>query len=173
MKKFSFGQEYYLTNYNELNEYLKFIIKDDSDKQIKYIFTNDSLNWRETDNGKEYSIFPELFIVFDNDAVLRINYNFYSLMYVRYMWIQNLNIQEKEFDNDNFKLDLDVKNARIEDFEIERFSEEYEINPSSGTVRPDGGDYFKKITFNLSNGKKLCICAEDSETDGYCDIWIE
>ena len=173
MKKFSFGQEYYLTNYNELNEYLKFIINDDSDKQIKYIFTNDSLNWRETDNGKEYSIFPELFIVFDNDAVLRINYNFYSLMYVRYMWIQNLNIQEKEFDNDNFKLDLDVKNARIEDFEIERFSEEYEINPSSGTVRPDGGDYFKKITFNLSNGKKLCICAEDSETDGYCDIWTE
>ena len=173
MKKFSFGQEYYLTNYNELNEYLKFIINDDSDKQIKYIFTNDSLNWRETDNGKEYSIFLELFIVFDNDAVLRINYNFYSLMYVRYMWIQNLNIQEKEFDNDNFKLDLDVKNARIEDFEIERFSEEYEINPSSGTVRPDGGDYFKKITFNLSNGKKLCICAEDSETDGYCDIWTE
>ena len=173
MKRFSFGQEYYLTNYNELNEYLRFIINDDSDKQIKYIFTNDSLNWRETENGKEYSTFPELFIVFDNDAVLRINYNFYSLMYVRYMWIQNLNIQEKEFDNDNFKLDLDVKNARIEDFEIERFSEEYEINPSSGTVRPYGGDYFKKITFNLSNGKKLCICAEDSETDGYCDIWTE
>ena len=173
MKRFSFGQEYYLTNYNELNEYLKFMINDDSNKQIKYIFTNDSLNWRETENGKEYSIFPELFIVFDNDAVVRINYNFYSLMYVRYMWIQNLNIQEKEFDNDNFKLDLDVKNARIEDFEIERFSEEYEINPSSGTVRPDGGDYFKKITFNLSNGKKLCICAEDSETDGYCDIWTE
>ena len=173
MKKFSFGQEYYLTNYKELNEYLKFIIYDDSDKQIKYIFTNSSLNWRETENRKEYSTFPELFIVFDNDAVLRINYNFYSLMYVRYMWIQNLNIQEKEFDNDNFKLDLDVKNARIEDFEIERFSEEYEINPSSGTVRPDGGDYFKKITFNLSNGKKLCICAEDSETDGYCDIWTE
>ena len=173
MKRFSFGQEYYLTNYNELNEYLKFMINDDSNKQIKYIFTNDSLNWRETENGKEYSIFPELFIVFDNDAVVRINYNFYSSMYVRYMWIQNLNIQEKEFDNDNFKLDLDVKDTRIEDFEIERFSEEYEINPSSGTVRPDGGDYFKKITFNLSNGKKLCICAEDSETDGYCDIWTE
>lgn len=173
MKRFSFGQEYYLTNYNELNEYLRFIINDDSDKQIKYIFTNDSLNWRETYNGKEYSIFPKLFIVFDNDAVLRINYNFYSLMYVRYMWIQNLNIQEKEFDNDNFKLGLDVKDTRIEDFEIERFSEEYEINPSSGTVRPYGGDYFKKITFNLSNGKKLCICAEDSETDGYCDIWTE
>ena len=173
MKRFSFGQEYYLTNYNELNEYLKFMINDDSNKQIKYIFTNDSLNWRETENGKEYSIFPELFIVFDNDAVVRINYNFYSLMYVRYMWIQNLNIQEKEFDNDNFKLDLDVKDTRIEDFEIERFSEEYEINPSSGTVRPNGGDYFKKITLNLSNGKKLCICAEDSETDGYCDIWTE
>ena len=42
MKKFGFGQEYYLTNYKELNEYLKFIINDDSDKQIKYIFTNSS-----------------------------------------------------------------------------------------------------------------------------------
>ena len=32
MKRFSFGQEYYLTNYNEINEYLKFMINDDSDK---------------------------------------------------------------------------------------------------------------------------------------------
>ena len=65
------------------------------------------------------------------------------------LWIQNLNLQEKEYNNDDFKLDLDVDNARIENFEIERFTEEYEINPSSGTVRPEGGEYFKKITLNL------------------------
>ena len=105
MKRFSFGQEYYLTNYKELNEYLKFMINDDSDKQIKYIFTNGSLGWRDIGDSKKYELDTEIYIVFDNDAVLRIYYTFYSLMYVRYMWIQNLNIQEKEFDNDNFKLD--------------------------------------------------------------------
>lgn len=173
MKKFGFGQEYYLTNYNELNEYLKFMIKDDKDKQIKYIFTNSSLGWRDIGNSKKYEIDKEIYIVFDNDAVLRIGYTFHSLMYAKYMWIQNLNIQEKEFNNTKFELDLDVKNARIKDFEIERFSEEYEVNPSSGTVRPDGGDYFKSITLNLSNGKKLCICTQDSVVDGYCDIWTE
>ena len=66
-----------------------------------------------------------------------------------------------------------MTNTRIEGYEIEKFSEEYEINPSTGTTRPKGGDYFKKITFKLSNGKKLCICAEDVEVDGYCEIAIE
>ena len=89
------------------------------------------------------------------------------------MWIQNLNTQEREYNNDKFKLDLDLENTRIESFNIERFSEEYEINPSSVTLRPAGGDYFKRITLKLSNGKELCICAEDSETDGYCDIWVK
>lgn len=173
MKKFEFDQKYYLTNFSEIDEYLKYMINDDENKQIKYIFTNGSLSWSDLNNSKKYELDTEIYIVFGNDSVLKISYNFYSLMYVRYMWIQNLNMQEKEFNNDNFKLDLDVANARIEDFEIERFTEEYEINPAVGTVRPGGGDYFKKITLNLSNGKKLCICAEDTIFDGYCDIWTE
>ena len=173
MKKFEFGQEYYLTNYKEINEYLQFVINDDKNKQIKYIFTNDVLSWRKTEYGKKYMTYPEIFVGFDNDTILKINYNFYSLMYVRYMWIQNLNINEKEYNNDNFKLDLDITNSRIEGFEIERFSDEYEINPSSCTVRPQGGDYFREITFKLSNGKQLFICAQDSVTDGHCDVWAE
>lgn len=94
MRNFMFGQEYYLTNYDEINEYLNFIINDDKDKQIKYIFSNEVLSWRDTNHGKRYEISPEFFIVFDNDAVLKINYNFYSLMYIEYMWIQNLNIND-------------------------------------------------------------------------------
>lgn len=173
MNKFEFGKEYYLTTYNEIDEYIKNITTDDENKQIKYIFTNGSLCWRETNNSKNYSLDTEIYIVFDNDSVLRIDYKFYGLVYARYMWIQNLNIREKEFNNDEFKLDLDVTDTRIEGYEIEKFSEEYEINPSTGTTRPKGGDYFKKITFKLSNGKKLCICAEDAEVDGYCEIAIE
>ena len=173
MRNFMFGQEYYLTNYDEINEYLNFIINDDKDKQIKYIFSNEVLSWRDTNHGKRYEISPEFFIVFDNDAVLKINYNFYSLMYIEYMWIQNLNINDKKYNNDEFKLDLDVVNARIESFKVEKFEKEYEINPSSGTMRPEGGNYFKQIVLNLSNESNLCLCAQDAESDGYCDVWIE
>lgn len=173
MSKFEFGQEYYLTTYSEISEYLKNMISDDENKQIKYIFTNGPLMWRDIDNAKRYSLDSDIYIVFDNDSVLRIDYKFYSLVYISHMWIQNLNIREKEFNNDEFKLDLDCKNSRIDGMKIERFSEEYEINPASGTIRPDGGDYFKNIIFELSNGKQLCICAEASENDGYCDIWVK
>lgn len=163
----NFGKEYFITSYSQLSDYLNFFINDDKDKQIKYIFTNGS-------NSKDGEMIDaDIFIVFDNDAVLKIDYKFYSLMYIEYTWIQNLSLNDKEYNNENFYLDLDVSNARIESFEIERLVGEYEINPSSGTVRPDKGDYFKKIAFKLSNGNNLCICAEDAETDGYCDIWTE
>lgn len=166
MGKFGFGAKYFLTTYKEMNEYLNFMINDDRDKQIKYIFTNGS-----SKNG--HMVDSDIFIVFDNDTVLKINYLFYSLMYVRYMWVQNLYPREKECNNDKFKVNLDISNLRIDGYEIERFTEEYEIDPSTSTTRPNGGDYFKQITLKLSNGKKLCICAEDSEVDGYCNIWIE
>lgn len=172
MKKFEFEKEYYLTTYDEMNEYIINMMNDDEDKQIKYIFTNGSLSWREIDNSKKYSLDSEIYIVFDNDSILRIDYKFYGLVYARHMWIQNLNIKEKEYD-DKFKLDLDVTNTRIKDYKIEKFSEEYEINPSVGISRPEGGDYFKNITFKLSNGRNLCVCAEDAEVDGYCEIWVE
>ncbi len=162
-----FGKEYFITSYSQLSDYLNFFINDDEDKQIKYIFTNGS-------NSKDGEMIDtDIFIAFDNDTILKINYKFYSLMYIEYMWIQNLSLNDKEYNNENFYLDLDVSNARIEGFEIGRLVGEYEINPSSGTVRPDNEDYFKKVTFKLSNGNNLCICAEDAISDGYCDIWIE
>lgn len=173
MIKYKFGQEYYLTTHRELNEYLEYVINDDKNKQIKYIFTNGPLLWNETNKGNVYELDTEIFIVFNNDSVLKINYLFYSLMYAKYMWIQNLYPNDKKCNNDNFKLEFDIANLRIVGYEIEKFSEEYETNPSEGTVRPEGGDYFKQITLELSNGRKLCICAIDAEVDGYCNIWIE
>lgn len=160
-----FGEEYFITNYSELVDYLNFFINYDREKKIKYIFTNGSSNR----TGKMLD--TEIFIAFDNDTILKIDYKFYSLMYVRYMWTQSLN--EKEYNNNDYILDLDVSNVKIEDFEIEQFTGEYEINPSEGTLRPDNTLYFRKIVFKLSNGKNLCICAEDTQSDGYCDIWLE
>ena len=65
------------------------------------------------------------------------------------------------------------EDTKIVDYELESFHDEYEINPASGETRPEGGDYFKQISFILDDDNKLCICAEDSEVDGYCDVWVE
>ena len=61
--------------------------------------------------------------------------------------------------------------CRISSVEVERFSEQFEINPSTGETRPDGGDYFSKITIHLDDGRKFYICAEDALFDGYMTIW--
>ncbi len=172
MEKFDFDEEYYLTNYNELVEYLNFLLEDDKNKKIKYIFTDGGFTYQNLNVGKKYELSSDFFIVFDNDTVLKINYNFYGLMYIKYMWIQNLNLQQRECNKDEFKLDLEVANSSIESFYVESFSEAYEINAATGTMRPEG-DYFKKIELKLSNQSYLCICPEDAEFDGYCEIWTE
>ena len=66
-----------------------------------------------------------------------------------------------------------LHDRKIIDFEITGFSEEYEINPSTGETRPAGGDYYREILFKLDNGKILTIVAQDSLSDGYMDIFIK
>ena len=58
----------------------------------------------------------------------------------------------------------------IKDIRIDRFSHEFEINPSTGETRPDGDDYFSKITVVLSSGQEFNICAADTFCDGYIEI---
>ena len=59
----------------------------------------------------------------------------------------------------------------ISNIRIHRFSHEFEINPSTGETRPDGGDYFSVITVALSTGQEFNICAADTICDGYVEIW--
>ena len=59
----------------------------------------------------------------------------------------------------------------ISDIHIRRFSHEFEINPSTGETRPDGGDYFSVITIVLSSGQEFNICAAATFCDGYIEIW--
>ena len=60
---------------------------------------------------------------------------------------------------------------RIERIIVERFFEEHETSPALGGIRPNGGDYFKTITVQMSNGKAFYICGEEALCDGYMDIW--
>lgn len=66
-----------------------------------------------------------------------------------------------------------IEERRIEKIEIERFSESFECNASTGKTRPDGGDYFSDIRLYLDSGLMLCLCAADSTMDGYIELWCE
>ena len=69
------------------------------------------------------------------------------------------------------KEDFPFIGCRIADVTVERFSEEFEINAATGETRPEGGDYFKKITVHLEDGRRFYICADDAISDGYIEIW--
>ena len=173
--KIELNKEYYFEEATTFNEYLDSFLKVIKDKKIKYIFTNDALFWSENYEyaDKVYYTYDTNYIVFENNTVLKFSYNFFSIIDISYMNIKNINKNDKECNNDNFILDLDVKDTKIIDYELERFNDAYITNPSEESTRPEDGDYFKEIVFHLKNNKKLCICAENAESDGYCDIWLE
>ena len=64
--------------------------------------------------------------------------------------------------------DLNVLNYPICEVIIERFSHEFEIEPSSGTVRLDGGDYFDAIILMVGD-IGIRMRPEGSDMDGYLD----
>ena len=64
-------------------------------------------------------------------------------------------------------------NVPIKDITLDGFTEKFEVNAATGDTRPAGGDYFSTIRLIMADNRKLCLCAEDAESDGYIDTWIE
>ena len=60
---------------------------------------------------------------------------------------------------------------KIADIAIRRFSSKFEINPSTGETRPEGGDYFSTITVYLDNNEEFYICAASPMCDGGIEVW--
>ena len=171
-----FGTKYYFTEYKTFNKFLKQFIKVIKNKKIIGLYSNDGLFFNENKKFTDriYTTDDINYILFDDGTILKFEYNFFSMMYISYTKKSYLYEKELEiFKLDNLELVLDCKGACIVDYELESFNDEYIINPSDDTIRPQGGDYFKEIVFHLDNNKKLCICAENGEFDGECDIWLE
>lgn len=167
--KIELNKEYFFEEATPFNEYLDSFLKKIKDVKIKYILSNNATFWT-TDyeyTDKIYSTDDDNYIVFKNNMALKFSYKFFSIIYISYIDVKNINY------NGNFILGLDVKDTKIIDYELERFNDAYITNPSEESTRPEGGDYFKEIVFHLNNNKKLCICARNAESDGYCDIWVE
>lgn len=70
-----------------------------------------------------------------------------------------------------WKEDIPYIGQEITDICVKCFSRSFEINPSTGERRPDGGDYFSVITFMLSDNDEIHICAAPPTCDGYVEVW--
>ena len=167
--------KYYIDEYNTFNEYIKELLLIIKDKTIKAFVSSSGLSWTEQLDfaSKVYDTDDENYLIFDDDTILKFNYNWFSMIDIELTSKECLRKTELESLKDIENFELDCYGTTIIDYELNRFSDEYIIEPSSDTIRPEGGDYFKEIIFHLSNGKKLCICAENAESDGYCNIWLE
>lgn len=169
------NHKYYIDEYKTFNEYIKEVLEKIKDKKIKSFVSLSGLYWTEQLDFAEkvYDTDAENYLIFDDDTILKFNYNCFSMIYIELTNKGYLSKTEIEDLKDAENFEMDCYGTTIVDYELNRFNDEYIIEPSSDTVRPEGGDYFKEIIFHLSNRKKLCICAENAESDGYCNIWLE
>ncbi len=161
------NKEYYFDNFNELSNFLFEILKLIKNKEILEIVSNAPL-FSIIDNGN--SLDGKVIIKFKDNTALEVSYLWWSKIRIKY--INNYKSYSKylnEFIIDN----INIKDKKIVSFALECFCDEYEINPSTGETRPEGGNYFREIIFYLDNYEKLNICAEDTIMDGYCDIWMD
>lgn len=168
-------REYYIDEYSTFNEFLKSFLELIKNKKIKKFISSSALSWSTHYDfaSKVYDTDLPNYLIFEDDMVLKFDYNFFSMIYIKYTHIKCLrDSEQKDIErDDNFEIDCYGKT--IIDYELNKFSDEYIIEPSADITRPEGGDYFKEIIFHLDNNKKICICAENAETDGYCNIWME
>lgn len=169
------NHNYYFDEYKTFNEFLKEFMKIIKDKKIKSFISTSGLLWFENYEftDKIYNTDEPNYLIFDDDTELIFNYNWFSMIDVKIANLNDLNNEELKNIKSKNNFNLDCYGSSIIDYELNKFGDEYIINPVTNETRPANGNYFKEIIFQLSNNKKLCICAENAEADGYCDIWME
>ena len=168
------NREYEIDNYNDLRKFCDSLIEIIKENKIKYLLGFGGLSWREDHNcDKLYDIDTPLYVVFENDYALLIEYYFYSLISVTYRKLNEKELKDIEADFKNIQIELPIKNKKVKNIYFDKFNNAYCINPATNEMRDEGTDYFGEITFELDNDDRLMMCAEDSLTDGYLDIWYE
>lgn len=166
--------KYYIDEYKTLNEFIKELINYLKNMKIKSFISTSGLSYKKREySDKIYDTDESIYIIFESDIVLKFDYNYFSMINLEVTTINSLKDSEIQCLKNGSNFDFDCYGETIVDYELNKFDDEYIINPSSDIVRPKGGDYFKEIIFHLSNGKKICICAENAEADGYCNVWME
>lgn len=169
------NHKYYIDEYKTFNEYIEEFVSVVKNKKIKSFIPLSALSWSENQDYalKVYDTDETNYLIFEDGIVLKFDYSCFSMIDIELTNLNTLKDSELEELRNRNNFDFDCYGVTITDYELNKFNDEYIINASSDTIRPEGGDYFKELIFHLSNGKKICICAENSESDGYCNIWME
>lgn len=180
-----------LSKKSQTTEYFNSIIPKLKGIKIKSIFFLSPPFWHNHENFRTYFYDTDVYILFENDYCLVIDYPFINELKVEFrkMTSQEKYDYERTYIKDIFNTVNHIhsntysnKICRVESCELEYGSIE------KVTIRSVIGEYttcvnndfdffeateetFDEIEFTMSNGKSFIICADDAEADGYVLIW--
>ena len=179
----------FIEKYNEAKEYFEKVSPTLKQKKIKKVC---SFNSSYNTHSKRiiYSIDNPLYIIFEDNTSLIVEYYFVSELRIEYRNLTNEEIEETEKLEDMFNVEHEIHNYKtyelshidtieleygyINEIEINKFAHEYEAWVDHYiTLLPASDETFDEIAFVMNNGKAICICPEDAEADGYLDVWAE
>lgn len=170
---FNIYKNYYLTDYNSMKDYLEFILLKCSSKTIKGFYSSIPCWKKDSTFAEKYFSVYTVFILFNDDFTIKIDYPSDSLIYIELTTFDQLYIYEKSIFKEENLIDFNINNSKIIDYELEHFSEEYDIYSPKKTYRPKNGDYFKSIVFHLSNKTKIYLCVGNKRKDEILHTWQE
>lgn len=182
----------YLSKKSTATEQFNSIIGLQQHSRIKAIFALASPSWNHHRGFRTYSTDEELYILFENDWCLIINYRFIDFLDVEFRKLTESEIDEYEkllmkdcFNTINDMYDFHSKRIHetqickleydsIESVSLRSVTDDYSkwIGDELDFVSPTE-ETFDEIKFVMSNGKSFVICADDAYVDGYAMFWSE
>ena len=174
----------------DAEKYFSSIMEDLQKSKIRAVFSFDPMSWQHYRGYRTYITWSELYVLFDNEFCLVIDYRFIDALKIQY---RKLTADEKKkysdlLEKDFFNTVNDIHDWRekrvyrtetcnleygvIKDISLRPLTMEYSkwINGNIGFASPNE-ETFDEITFTMSNGKRIVIRADEAEADGDVLFW--
>lgn len=183
----------FISKKSEATSYFNSILCSLKEEKIKAVFSLSSPSWNFYNRSfRTYRTDEEVYVLFENDWCLVINYRFIDYLDVDFRKLTETEIKEYEellikdcFNTTNDLYDFhskqiyETQTCKLEYDNIESISLKSVTDKYSKWVDDDicfassTEETFDEIKFSMSNGKSFIICADDAETDGYIMFWSE
>jgi len=184
-----------MTDFSKKSEMIKYfdsIMGDLTLSKIKAVFSIAPLSWNSNKGYRIYSTDSEIFILFENEFCLIINYFFIDDLNIQFRKLTSLEKDEynKLRTKDFFNTENDIHDYRTDTvYQTETCNLEYG-NIAEVSLRSVTEDYskwlgndidfvsptdetFDEIKFTMSNGKSFIVCPDDAIADGYALFWSD
>ena len=181
-----------LSEKTQANKYFEEVVKKLKNVKIKSVFTLSSPSWSSDDGYRRYFEDSEIYVLFENDMCLVIEYYFLDLLNVELKMLSPKKKEEykKLYIKDFFNASNDIcdhityKKVRNESCSLEYdYMEKVELRSVTGEYEKwiDGNvdfvnateEAFDEIRITMNNKNSFVICAADAYLDGYVLVWSE